>query len=74
MSALSGRILTAYVPLRSATERKRAAFLTPAEAAGNILSPNAGYGDYSYPIRGCGGGISKIIPTPTYGTQYSWAY
>ena len=33
-SVLSGRIVTAYVPLRSATERERAAFLTPAEAAG----------------------------------------
>ena len=36
-SVLSGCILTAYVPLRSATERERAAFLTPAEATGNFI-------------------------------------
>ena len=28
-SVLSGRTVTAYVPLRSATERERAAFLIP---------------------------------------------
>ena len=36
-SVLSGRTVTAYVPLRSATERERAAFLTPAEATGNFI-------------------------------------
>ena len=30
-SVLSGRIVTAYVPLRSATERERAAFLIPCQ-------------------------------------------
>ena len=30
-SVLSGRIMTAYVPLRSATERERAAFLIPCQ-------------------------------------------
>ena len=30
-SVLSGRIVTAYVPLRSATERERAAFLMPCQ-------------------------------------------
>ena len=30
-SVLSGRTVTAYVPLRSATERKRAAFLIPCQ-------------------------------------------
>ena len=30
-SVLSGRTVTAYVPLRSATERKRAAFLRPCQ-------------------------------------------
>ena len=31
MSVLSGRIVTAYVPLRSATERERATFLIPCQ-------------------------------------------
>ena len=51
-SALSGRILTTYVPLRSATERKRAAFLTPSEAVGGILTPAEATGllnKYNYP-------------------------
>ena len=30
-SVLSGRTVTAYVPLRSATERKRVAFLIPCQ-------------------------------------------
>ena len=30
-SVLSGRTVTAYVPLRSATERERAAFLIPSQ-------------------------------------------
>ena len=30
-SVLSGRIMTAYVPLRSATEREHAAFLIPCQ-------------------------------------------
>ena len=30
-SVLSGRIVTAYVPLRSATERERVAFLIPCQ-------------------------------------------
>ena len=30
-SVLSGRTVTAYVPLRSATERERAAFLIPCQ-------------------------------------------
>ena len=35
-SVLSGRTVTAYVPLRSATERKRAAFLIPSRGYGDI--------------------------------------
>ena len=36
-SVLSGRIVTAYVPLRSATERERAAFLIPCQGLRDYL-------------------------------------
>ena len=37
-SVLSGRIVTAYVPLRSATERERAAFLIPCQGLRNYFT------------------------------------
>ena len=37
-SVLSGRIVTAYVPLRSATERERAAFLIPCQGLRDYLT------------------------------------
>ena len=36
-SVLSGRTVTAYVPLRSATERERAAFLIPCQGLRDYL-------------------------------------
>ena len=54
----------AYVPLRSASEVKTGLrFLAPIRATGIILTPS-----------GAVGVLFLIIPTPTYGTQYSWAY
>ena len=52
-SVLSGRIVTAYVPLRSATERERAAFLIPCQGLrglDTIFFANSQFTAFQVPI------------------------
>ena len=55
-SVLSGRIVTAYVPLRSATERERAAFLIPCQ----------GLRDYFTNSQVTGPGVDFLILHPVH--------
>ena len=48
-SVLSGRIVTAYVPLRSATERERAAFLIPCQGLRDYFTNS----QFSSPRQAC---------------------
>ena len=63
-SVLSGRTVTAYVPLRSATERERAAFLIPCQGLrGRFLFPLQSIPPTPQQIRLCGRPVGRQYVT-----------